>query len=896
MLLLTRITRSLFILATLFALAACGGGGTGTPFDNNTGGDTGTGAGGTGDPVTPSASIDIVLQDPDNPGTEVTTISSTDAGQLVVTLTDASGDPLAGLISLETTTGQLEQTSALTNSTTGQTTINLTVGTSGLSAGRVTVTYSPEDGTDDVVGTLDFAIVTAGTSSGTGFTMSLALASQSDGATTTSVSSVEPGLLTVTLTDSNGVPIVGSLVDLETSIGAFTDSELDAATVLTDTAGQASIKVVAGDSAVGTAGTITATLASLSVSANFSIGAANLDIGSDTDGNYADGSITSFVSGDLDITVTSLSSSGSTTIRVIVVDGNGDIYVSPVTVNFEANCSPDTYELDTGVTTVNGVATSTFTADGCTGSVTLTASIEEIGGVTATGAITIAAASPNTIEFVSTIPESISFRNTGTDQAEITFRVLNDSGNPASSELVSFELSTDVGGIALQNTSALSQSDGEVVARVTAGSVPTPVQVIASIDLGGGNIVSTVSNVLTISTGLPDQDSFSLSASVLNPGGDSFNGVTTQVTIRAADAFNNPVPDGTAINFVAEYGAIEPDCTTVNGACSVTWTSQNPRTQLNSDVGTEGLTGKIQTISDVDCDINGDFIGDNGTTGVPCLDPLYYLDTNDLDDDGSTADYIVGQIYGGRTTILAYAVGEESFIDSNSNGRYDVGEVFGDLPEPHLDENEDGVYGNASGGCASDDGSDECAGWEVGGAEEIFFDITNDGVYDGDVDGDTGNGSVGDGLFNGSSCSDAALAASACTRDSVYVRDSVTILMSGATPYIGLYNDTGTYRGTTSLDVSGGPETIYAYVSDRYNGYLQSGTIISIENDNCKLNTDNEYTVPNTSAFGFSVIPISLSEDTAVNDTFGVVTITATTPEEPNEIVSQVTFSCIDAD
>jgi hypothetical protein len=36
----------------------------------------------------------------------------------------------------------------------------------------------------------------------------------------------------------------------------------------------------------------------------------------------------------------------------------------------------------------------------------------------------------------------------------------------------------------------------------------------------------------------------------------------------------------------------------------------------------------------------------------------------------------------GRVTILAYALGEESFVDSNGNNRYDAGEPFTDLGDP----------------------------------------------------------------------------------------------------------------------------------------------------------------------------------------------------------------------
>ena len=47
---------------------------------------------------------------------------------------------------------------------------------------------------------------------------------------------------------------------------------------------------------------------------------------------------------------------------------------------------------------------------------------------------------------------------------------------------------------------------------------------------------------------------------------------------------------------------------------------------------------------------------------------------------------------GGRVAVLAWAVGEEAFIDSNGNNRYDPGEAFGDLGDAFVDANLDGAY------------------------------------------------------------------------------------------------------------------------------------------------------------------------------------------------------------
>ncbi|MDH3342813.1 MAG: hypothetical protein OEM07_03730, partial [Gammaproteobacteria bacterium] len=144
----------------------------------------------------------------------------------------------------------------------------------------------------------------------------------------------------------------------------------------------------------------------------------------------------------------------------------------------------------------------------------------------------------------------------------------------------------------------------------------------------------TTSSAIVIATGPPDQDSLSLSASVLNPRGWDLDGTDVTLTARLADRFNNKIQDGTAISFMTELGSIVGSCTTVNGACSTTWTSQAPR--------------------------------------------IVATDLSGL----------------GRTTIIATVEGEESFIDVDGDGVYsdaDTG-LFTDLPEAYRDDNEDGAF------------------------------------------------------------------------------------------------------------------------------------------------------------------------------------------------------------
>ncbi|MEQ9566997.1 MAG: hypothetical protein RLN85_14485, partial [Pseudomonadales bacterium] len=301
-----------------------------------------------------------------------------------------------------------------------------------------------------------------------------------------------------------------------------------------------------------------------------------------------------------------------------------------------------------------------------------------------------------------------------------------------------------------------------------------------------------------IVTGQPDNDSFSLSASKLNPGGYDFDGFTSELTIRAADAFNNPVPDGTTVIFTTEYGAVQGSCDTVEGACTVTWNSQSPREPQSIQAG------RVLSINELACDSNADGTADTDSIGAtveagnPC--PTALVDPSDTD--------FPGQIFGGRTTILAYAQGEEPFVDSNANGLYDEGEPFVDLPEAFLDHNEDGVFGNPNvdGACIgvgigrniAGDATELCADWQEGGAEEEFVDFNSNGIYD-----------WGNGIYNGSLCQAADEANGDCTTELVNVRQDIRLNVGGSTPYITIYDETGTTQMNSAdadfnVDVSGG--------------------------------------------------------------------------------------------
>lgn len=94
----------------------------------------------------------------------------------------------------------------------------------------------------------------------------------------------------------------------------------------------------------------------------------------------------------------------------------------------------------------------------------------------------------------------------------------------------------------------------------------------------GGGSSTTDPNPNFPTTGLPDQNSMDISASILNPEGLNLSGIETEITIRVADHLNDKtVFDGKLIFFSTEGGSIDSSCELLNGTCFATWTSQEPR-------------------------------------------------------------------------------------------------------------------------------------------------------------------------------------------------------------------------------------------------------------------------------------------------------------------------------
>ncbi|WP_299007545.1 hypothetical protein [uncultured Shewanella sp.] len=580
------------------------------------------------------------------------------------------------------------------------------------------------------------------------------------------------------------------------------------------------------------------------------------------------------------VSIDELSAGGTATVSIEIRDDEGNLYTDEfINVNFSSICTDaGLASLSSPVIAINGEAKSTYRAEGCVGEDVITVTADVGTSLSARGSIEIFPADRGSIEFVSATPEQIGIKNTGGIATSLViFKVLDVSGQPMSNETVYFSLNTAVGGLDIYPTEATTNAEGLVQTTVNAGTTATPIRVTAYLknDDEEYDDISSQSSELVVTTGIADQDSFSLSASNYSPEGWDIDGTEVIVTARLADAFNNPVPDGTAVTFRTEGGSIDDYCFTINGSCFVTWRSQDVRPD-----------GAYWGDTDHPADLNGYF---------------------DVQEAYSDTDF--AQPMGGRVTITAFAIGEESFADTNGNGRFDEaerplflgdntqGEPY-DMAEAFEDFNEDGVFNPYE----YVDGPRGEAGGELeelidfnGHRENVngFFDIA-DGKYNGvlcgcalDKDCDFQEpkeedslepdpyGHVYCGLIEDGTAS-------------IHVRKNIVLVMSGSTAYASqpiITDSDGGTRNQVMDIVTEGIGSLSMIISDLHNQTLPSGTTIEFETSAGRIATSPSITVQDRGGEGL-VINVSVQGGTEPES--GMLDVMVRTPSGVETIVASI--------
>ena len=636
----------LVALLAAFVLVACGGGG----------GSAGTATGGGGGGVTCTAPqvlqngvcvsatatpattlLSVQLKDAGT-GAALSSVAATAATDIVAVLATTDGKPAAGLdVSVDSSASTLL---VFPNGMSATTDVN---GVARIRVGRTNL--------------YEFGSVTLALSSKSSAlyaSASASLVSRVDppllqlemrdaaAALTTTIGSSGLTTLKAILKFADGTPVTSKRVDVT---GDLTKIALpEGSSQLTDSVtGIATIKVGRASATAGGAGTLTgaATISGTTPSGTLvtTVVTGTLD--------YSVGAVVGAATlalDSMDVGSTSLAAYGTRQISVRAMLGTS---VAPsVQVSFSSSCGQ--ISPATAPTNSNGIATASFTATDVAGTVvstlgcggkTVDIAVSAVGASSVSKSFSVLAAPATNLSFVVPTDASKSriylANSGGVTQTIVQFLLSNARGEPLPGQDVLVSLKTLNGGIpkatlgTVGNTAPVTlttDSFGKVSVPVFSGTVPTNVLVNAA--LVSNPSIQTNSSTVAIASGRPSQLHVSLVAAKHAIRGFNFDGATTTLTMSLADRQGNPVPDGTAVNFVSEAGVIKPPiCVTgaVSGdsQCTVSIHTQNPR----------------------------------------------YPDRK------------------GYVSILAYAAGEEDFVDGTPNNNvYDAGESFVDLGTAYRDD------------------------------------------------------------------------------------------------------------------------------------------------------------------------------------------------------------------
>ena len=384
-----------------------------------------------------------------------------------------------------------------------------------------------------------------------------------DGNPVSSVS-LEGAYYEVKVTSSDGQPAANAKVTFDIDADGIVLSQTTSGATLTDSNGVARIFLKPTAPQVSGAYTITANVSNNSNSAvanlTFSVQATMVSLGA------------------LNVTNSQLIAGGQTAVSIIANDTVGNP-ISGILVNLNANCG----QLPNQVTSdENGLIEFVYKAINtdntlCSGNVRLSANS---GNSTQTANITIQA--PEATSIVYTANDlTLGIQNSGSSATgEAEFTIYSNRTPLANAEVIlSLEKSplglsfVELGNRA--NTTLRTDADGRVSVNIYPGSTPGPVEIKAT--LASDPRINALSKGISIASSRVTQDGISLSFGT-NALDWSIDGDSTSVTARLVDRNGNPVPDGTVVNFTTEGGKVSPSsCTTNDGACSITFSTQNPR-------------------------------------------------------------------------------------------------------------------------------------------------------------------------------------------------------------------------------------------------------------------------------------------------------------------------------
>lgn len=503
---------------------------------------------------------------------------------------------------------------------------------------------------------------TTGAAAGTGTSTTTPVATagvtlsfvNANGVASNALSAATPLTARATVKDATGTAVAGAVVAFATdaTLGLFTPA---AGTSLTDTTGVATITLRPATLAASGAGTLTATAtvagATVTSSANYTIGGTALTFGT------------------LTSTVASIAAYGTTTLSVDVLANGAKYTAQAVTLAFSSPCvAAGKATLASSVATNGGTAQAVYRDNGCGNNDTITVTADSVTGSAST-TLAIARPAAASVQFTSVAPvgKSIVIAGQGgigrTETATLTFTVIDIFGNPLAGQVVNFASSTSL--VTLNKTTDTTDALGQVTTTVNSGSTATVFSILASLPVvpPATTVISTRSDSITVTTGLPDQAHLSLSATVFNTDGLNYDSGTTtpasNINVGLADKNGNPVADGVSIVFATNLGAVgsssQGACTTLNGGCSVDFRTQAPRTATPGLPATPCNTG------------SGTDVGPDSTrVGLATV-------CASVTDGTTTLFSRIGIFFGGTTATAV--LNSNTAVPANTGTPYDLGSI-----------------------------------------------------------------------------------------------------------------------------------------------------------------------------------------------------------------------------
>lgn len=458
------------------------------------------------------------------------------------------------------------------------------------------------------------------------------------------------------------------------------------------------------------------------------------------------------------VVVSSAPDGGSYTIFATVTDSSGKLVDDGTPVTFSVNNANDDLS-PTETTTTGGVAQTFYTPSDSTSQADITAATDN----GKSDSLTIKIVGPPANITVTTALPPNSVLEPG-DTVVVTAFVTDQNGNTVDDGTTIF-WTVDSSGASI-NDSSTTEDDvsttlsGRATANFNAGTArgAVKVQALSKVDITTGNRVQGSTEVV-VSTG--EAESISLLSVIPTSIGVRATGQTefSTITFGVKDSGNNPVPDGTQIDFevvpplggarlladsaftVDGVATATLQAGTISGTVSVIASFTNTVGQVTSTEGRiaivsgppdsrhfsmsqslfnqagyrfEGLRNNFNAIlADRYGNVVKDgtpvsFVSDCGVVGVNEVGETLEPFTTTTSLGKATSQFHTADPLKEICTVLAFSPGRESFDDDDGDGEHDPGETCYGVSEPLIDSNES-TY------------------WETG---EIYFDINGNGEWD----------------------------------------------------------------------------------------------------------------------------------------------------------------------